>query len=81
MSEKKYYVNAKSPFNDGTAYVERHGQCKVCVSRDGETSEITGWDRDHQSFVDTRAWRECTEAEAKSLVKVAATSSEKKGDA
>ena len=72
MSEKKYYVHPKRPFGDGTAYVERTGRSKVCVSRDGVRSETTNWDEDNQMFATTRAWIECTEAEAKSLVKESA---------
>jgi hypothetical protein len=80
MSEKRYYVNAKSPFRDGTAYVERTGSTKVCVLNDGYRCNPSGWDRDHQMFADTGSWREITEDEAKSLVKVADTLSESKGE-
>ena len=76
MSEIKYYGHGKKVFNDGTAYVERRGQCKVCLSTEGETSEIFGWDADHQMFVDNGDWIEVSEEHAKSLVKGAATLSE-----
>lgn len=79
MMGKKYYVSSGKPFGDGTAYIERIGNAMVCVSRDGVRSTIRKWDRDHQSFADRRAWVECTEDQARSLVKASATLAESKG--
>ena len=76
MSEKKYYVHPKRPFGDGTAYIERSGRLKVCVSRDGVRSAPSFWNEENQNFADTRAWIECDEGHAKSLVKASATLSE-----
>jgi hypothetical protein len=81
MIEKKYYVHPKRPFGDGTAYIERTGNAMVCVSRDGVRSTIRNWDRDHQGFADRREWLECTEVEAKSQLRVSATSAENIGEA
>ena len=75
----KYYVGAK-PFRDGTAYVERIDNAMVCVSRDGVRGPIRNWLPEHQSFADRRAWIECDECHAKSLVKASATLSESKSD-
>lgn len=80
MSEKKYYVHPKRPFGDGTAYIERSGRLKVCVSLAGVRSVPSFWSEENQNFADTRAWIECDEGHAKSLVKASATSSESKGD-
>ena len=81
MNKTRYYIHATKPFADGTAYVARTGQAKVCVSRDGDASEITGWDADYQMFVGNGDWVEISEAKANNLVKAAAmrTESNSKG--
>lgn len=74
MSQIKYYVNAKEPFRDNTAYVMRTGESRVCVLRDGGVSKPCKWGHWDQVFTERGDWIECTKDHAESLVKASATS-------